>query len=761
MKLRALVGFLFFMGYCVSSLASFPPITIELDNGNRVSVTASGEPKKMVVRGQPRAAKLAERTDRRALLEASLRSNGLAVEVKTIAGTLAAYRRTVVTVRNTTTAPIIVQKVTLFDGYAPAPDAKAYISGNTDGSVAVFPKAGYYLGIENPLAKMEISTGANSGDVAARWTPDIYMSGKQIISLPSDLKEGDVLTLTAAYTRGAHRADFKAVQWLDTDGKVIAEDRHPGFSGIAASGNIYQIDVSKVPENASSSLTVIYGLEAPGNTDTYGEWRLSKSDLKQTPRVTAWLDRGYGIKPGETWTFSTVIGRFESTQLRRDFQSYLNAERAHPYRVLPHYNSWYDLNIGRNDRPWQDRMDEEECLGTMRAFRDALSKRGVFINSYLWDDGWDNWDSLWDFHPGFPNGFLALAKEAHRNKGASIGVWMSPCGGYGGSQAARVNYAKKQGIISQNEGLLRMSQPTYYAAFRDRCLDMIKKYDMNLFKFDRMGRGHDCDGAGKEHAPDMEAIVRLIDEMRAAKQDVFINCTVGTWASPFWVMFADSIWRGGNDWEGLGPGPERQRWMTYRDNKIHDRFVVPCPLFPLNSMMIHGIIVSKNGPPGCMDVSDSPTSTKAFADEVWTGVACGTGLQEYYITPSLMHESWWDILANGIKWLKANTETLRDVHWIGGDPADGQTYSVYGHASLSDRKGIIILRNPSDREQNFSATPDDLLEMPAARKGTTIVKWTPVYVSEVSLSGTRPAKTSDTFTITLKPFGVYLVELTL
>lgn len=173
-------------------------------------------------------------------------------------------------------------------------------------------------------------------------------------------------------------------------------------------------------------------------------------------KVTAILERGFSIAPGERWTVAYVIGTYREHQLRRDFHEYLNRERAHPYRVLPHYNSWYDINIGRNETPdWKKRMDEAESLGVMIAFREALSKRGVFINSYLWDDGWDDWDSFWDFHPGFPNGFKKHAEEAHRNKGASIGCWMSPCGGYGRAFGGRLKYAKEHGYIRPTDNLLR------------------------------------------------------------------------------------------------------------------------------------------------------------------------------------------------------------------------------------------------------------------------------------------------------------------
>ena len=38
-----------------------------------------------------------------------------------------------------------------------------------------------------------------------------------------------------------------------------------------------------------------------------------------------------------------MIGVAEPGQMRRSFLTYLERERAHPYRAFLHYNSWFDL----------------------------------------------------------------------------------------------------------------------------------------------------------------------------------------------------------------------------------------------------------------------------------------------------------------------------------------------------------------------------------------------------------------------------------
>ena len=82
---------------------------------------------------------------------------------------------------------------------------------------------------------------------------------------------------------------------------------------------------------------------------------------------------------------------------------------------------------------------------------------------------------------------------------------------------------------------------------------MIRKYGVNQFKFDGTGNV-DSVVPGSQFDSDFSAAIHLIGELRAAKPDIFINLTTGTWPSPFWLMYADSIWRGGEMTPSLASG---------------------------------------------------------------------------------------------------------------------------------------------------------------------------------------------------------------
>jgi hypothetical protein len=124
-----------------------------------------------------------------------------------------------------------------------------------------------------------------------------------------------------------------------------------------------------------------------------------------------------------------------------------------------------------------------------------------------------------------------------------------------------------------------------------------------------------------------------------------------------------------------------------------------------------------------------------------------------YITPSLLTQKNWDDLAEAAKWSRANADTLKDTHWVGGDPAWLQ---VYGWASWSPHKGILTLRNPSDKPQSISLKLADVLQLPAGAAQSYIVK------SPWREDATRAAlrlNAEQPHTFELAPFEVLTLEM--
>ena len=451
------------------------------------------------------------------------------------------------------------------------------------------------------------------------------------------------------------------------------------------------------------------------------------------------LSRTLPLEKGKTVDYSAVVGVVRDGQLRRDFASYVERERAHTYRSFLHYNSWYDIGFFN---PYT----EAEALDRINTIGEELHvKRGVQLDSYLFDDGWDDRSGTWNFSKDFPHGFVPL-REAAAKYGAAPGVWLSPWGGYSKPQQERIAGGKAQGYET-NEGGFELSGPKYYQRFHDVVMKLIDENGINQFKFDGTGNVSSV-FPGSRFDSDFAAAIQLIQDIRKDKPNTFINLTTGTWASPFWLRYADTIWRSGEDDWYTGVGTMRERWITYRDQQTYQNIVLQGPLFPINSLMLHGIIYAQQNPRLNTDPGHD------FANEVRSYFGTGTQLQEMYITPSLLSSKDWDALADAAKWSRANADVLRDTHWIGGDPG---RLDVYGWAAWTPGKAIVTLRNPGARVQTAVIDLQRQLELPpgAARRFSVRDVWK-------TGGSTLPQQldADHASTLQLAPFEVLTLELT-
>jgi hypothetical protein len=408
------------------------------------------------------------------------------------------------------------------------------------------------------------------------------------------------------------------------------------------------------------------------------------------------LERTLPLEKHRTLVYSAVAGVADDGQLRREFAAYLERERARPYRPFLHYNSWGDIG-------YLTPYTEEQALERIDAIGRALHvARGVQIDSFLFDDGWDDLGGGWHFSKAFPRGFAAL-RDASARYGAAPGVWLSPWGGYGAPQQERVARGRAAGYEVIDNGLA-LSGPRYYRRFHEVVMGLLEQGGVNQFKIDGTGNANRV-FPGSLFDSDWSAAIQLIEDIRAKRPETFVNLSTGTHPSPFWLRYVDSIWRGGNDDGQAGCGTNRERWITYRDAQAYHNVVLRSPLFPLNSLMLHGIVCAQFNP------RLEPTTGEAFASEVWSYFGSGTQLQELYVTPSLLGERDWDVIAAAARWARANGDVLCDSHWIGGAPDE---LEIYGWAAWSPRKAIVTLRNPDSRAQRFMLDLPRHLELPDA-----------------------------------------------
>ena len=551
----------------------------------------------------------------------------------------------------------------------------------------------------------------------------------RVIEQQITINAAGTLSVHFDYTKGNHKLILAGVDLVDATGNVAVDDYHSGETGASDSNNTYKLNVF-----APGTYTIRYFADNVESINSEGNITLTlKVDYTlhlvapaTTPIVGKW-SRQTTLASGEEWNISTVVGVIAPGQARRSFLAYSERERAVPWRAVPAYISWYEVNIDRNNaapgKEHIDNMTEEECLPILEAWKEQLyDKYGIAPYAFVWDDGWDKYGE-WEFHDGFPEGFTNM-DIIGREMNAGQGAWLGPVGGYGTSGGYRKNYWN-----STKTGGMQLSNPLYYEVFVKAVTNLLHNngYDFRFFKFDGIssqfsavspdpqGGVNVVNATGNENA---EAIIMAEKVLRGIKEDVFLNTTVGTWASPFWFQHTDAIWRQEKDYGEVGNNSnDRENWITYRDRLVYQNFVQNSPLCPINTLMTHGFIFTNYSEP-----ASTSRDWYAVVRELRCAFACGSGMVELYndyeLTNNLVNPATgkagelWGEIAACMEWQKKNAEVLPDIHWVGGNPWTGSKAEVYGWAAWNAKNAVLTLRNGANNAQEYTFTLREALDIP-------------------------------------------------
>ncbi|MDD9265470.1 immunoglobulin-like domain-containing protein [Paenibacillus sp. GCM10023248] len=570
------------------------------------------------------------------------------------------------------------------------------------------------------LFNIELSGGTSLVDTdMTAGTPTLTKITRNASSVKvSDRYDGWKISVPFTYVSGGNTLTVNWSATLRDGSNYIIQD--VSYSAATGSWNVTKVKLIDI---------TAAGVEKAGVVDGSPFFAGKVFFAQQTPvakvsisgnKASAYVERGEATLQGQSFAQSSVIGIYPGNQKQRAFQYYLERERAHEHYSFLHYNSWYDLS-------WitDTYMTEADSLDVINTWgQKFVQQRGAALKNFLFDDGYDDYSStastIWDFNPKtYPNGASKM-KSAAESFGASLGFWLSPTGGYYDKLTKRIAVGKKMNpptetkMSSTGEEIFKMSGPNYYNAFKHAVTKKQLVEGANHFKFDRT-----------EGIEDFHALLRLTQDMRSNDPSVFINATVGTWASPYFTFYVDSIWRGGGDMGKAGTGTIRQQWVNYRD-KVSRDLLQKNPFYPLNSLMVHGIVHSRfgqgawnshvggteSGP--LLDMTD-PANLKDFADEVWSYFASGYNLQELYIRPTSDYttDKMWDTLAEASAWAQLNHDVLLDSHFIGGDPGKGEPYGI---ASYSTAKAVLMLRNSGNTSQTMNIDVNEAFVLPPGAK---------------------------------------------
>ena len=111
------------------------------------------------------------------------------------------------------------------------------------------------------------------------------------------------------------------------------------------------------------------------------------------------------------------------------------------------------------------------------------------------------------------------------------------------------------------------------------------------------------------------------------------------------------------------------------------------------------------------------------------------------------------MLAECIRWSRANQRLLGDSHWIGGDPEKNE---IYGFAAWHPEDGgVLTLRNPDDKSRSITLDLVTVWELPGDAGGEVVLH------SPWKADADKPAVSAaikQPLTLTLQPFEVITLQ---
>jgi hypothetical protein len=123
---------------------------------------------------------------------------------------------------------------------------------------------------------------------------------------------------------------------------------------------------------------------------------------------------------------------------------------------------------------------------------------------------------------------------------------------------------------------------------------------------------------------------------------------------------------------------------------LYNDFVKKNSWFPIANLMTHGLIKGRLQKLGAKEPMDK------FANNAVLYFSRGIAMWELYISPDLLTDGQWNVIAQDIKWAKSRFDLLKHTVMVGGNPAKGETY---GYAHFKGSRGIISVRNPEANPQ--------------------------------------------------------------
>jgi hypothetical protein len=500
------------------------------------------------------------------------------------------------------------------------------------------------------------------------------------------------------------------------------------------------------------------------------EFPASDNQVKDNLLLSGYL-WGRQLKPNAPYkTYLAVMGVSDDAALVSDaFRDYITQRRVRPLRLQTQFNSWFDRGGGVTKENFKEAVDKIN--------KELVKERGCApLKAYVIDDGWQDvgadWsDKVWKVNKKFDSDFastLATIREAN----STLGLWMSPGCLFGAN--AQVGKLRDQGFEALDTWM-SMAGPKYMQALEERMIELTKQ-GVGFFKLDGIF-GHlntrtfelKGDKYGLPVMPQLgvdafrsddkrlndskydelkiyyltagaERLMQIFKKQAEINPNVYIVISNGAWLSPWWLMYIDSVWMI-NAGDAAG-GSSRTDELVYRDSVYYQIWSEQKNQFPISALFNHEPKKTQNN-----------ETKEVFRKYLYMNLARGTGFVELYITPRNLAVYDWDVIAEGLQWVKEVFPTFARAKMIGGNPSKNE---VYGYTGWNNGIGYLALHNPSGEARDFVCTLDRAFGLQPAEKPERFLVSSPLEGSTRGLPD--KVQLGDKMTLRLEPREIRIIN---
>ena len=335
--------------------------------------------------------------------------------------------------------------------------------------------------ILNKYSDMTFIPDGNGCEFVVRFTDGGDFSAKGLPVIGSSEEEGKLKFVFAEIQGVSVTLEY----WIHDDGNTIckqltltqSDDREIDFIYLDSVGiinskthlGVDRVDGSNIPE-AWAALgqpfyidSLFFGCEFPATDNRI---------VHGTGRIKYYIGRSVGRNFKCPVTVMGAAKDNTVTEVKKAFFEYLDTIKINSAPRFQ-FNTWYD-NF--------DKISAESVCGLFGEINDAVKANGVpQFDTYTVDDGWWNYKAdFWQFNKHFPNG-LDEIKAKCDEIGSTLGLWLSPRGGYGKKpkKFSKKLEAAKNGHICKETESACVASAVYVEKLGDYIVDITDKYALS------------------------------------------------------------------------------------------------------------------------------------------------------------------------------------------------------------------------------------------------------------------------------------------